>query len=453
MESGNSRPLRKLSGALMFALTFPGLAFAEAINTDQAVVESIAVRLLAEAEVKAATQAVKKELRKRPGIDSADGIATLEQAAKEFAFAGLLTAANSNPAHPRIVWFNIPEHVTGDMQVPGSRIGFDNTDRVYRVFPAAPEFSYELRGQVDPTRGSLTLLLEACEDKPPGWGYPLAFLYPEDIALNKDGSFLITIDSHPAAGRKNHLQLPAGTGHVMIRDTLTAWGLDMPATLTVTRTGGPERSVTTYTEMLAEAPDRIAEQNRHAMLWYESDTGFSGPANLERNTIPTVYVRPTAPGRSAWGMIGVGKYRVAADQALVFTLEAQSAEYVSVQITDPWMISIDFTNHTSTLNTTEVWMSPEDTISYVLSPTDPGVLNWLDTGGLNDGVMLLRWEQIGGKPQIANAVRSVKLVKLKDLAAHVPADMPRVGSAQRERIRAARKAGFAARSDVLIGPQ
>jgi len=423
------------------------------INTDQLSVEQLALRLWSEPQVTNALQQVKEELRKRPGLDSPDGVARLDQAAEEFAFAGLLTAANSDPAHPRIVWFNTPAHRTGDIQVPGSRIGFDNTDRVYRVFPATIEHSYELRGKLDPSQQKITLLLEACEDKPPGWGYPLAFLYPEDMEVNEDGSFVITIDGTAANGRKNHLQLPAGTGHVLIRDTISDWAEDTPALLKVKRTGGPTQPPRNYADMLAQAPEQIILQNQHGMLWYESDTGFSGPANLERNTIPTVYIRPTVPGRDAWGMIGVGKYSVADDEALVFTIEAQNAGYLSLQITDPWMISIDFVNHTSTLNNAEVWVAPDNTVTYVISPTDPGVLNWLDTGGLNDGVMLLRWEQIGGEPRTDSAIRSVELIKLDKLQAYIPSGMPTVDEKQRAAIRKARLTEFRAREAILLGPQ
>lgn len=423
------------------------------VNRDQAAVEALAIRLNAELTVENARKAIENALEQRPGYHSQDGVDSLPGAAAEFTFAALLRAANNDPARPKITWFNIPAHRTGVLDVPGSRIGFDNTDRVYRFFPATPSHSYEIHGSISTQTRPLTLLLEACQDKPPGWGYPLAFLFPKDIAIEDDGTFTITIDKTPANGRKNHLQLPEGTGHVLIRDTITEWSKDAPARLTVTRTTGPDSAPHTYETMLASAPTLIADQARYGLEWYESDTGFSGPANLAPNTIPSVYLRPTVPGQSAWGMIGVGKYALQDDEALVFTVEVQNANYVGLQITDPWMISIDFVHHTSTLNQTETYVAPDDTITFVLSPQDPGVLNWLDSGGLNNGVILLRWEQVRGKPDTATALQSVQVVKLQDIASALPVGMPQVNPDDRAAIAEARRTGFAARAAILLGPQ
>jgi hypothetical protein len=38
--------------------------------------------------------------------------------------------------------------------------------------------------------------------------------------------------------------------------------------------------------------------------------------------------------------------------------------------------------------------NPDGTYTLVLSPTDPGVANWIDTGGLNQGILPIRFQNM-----------------------------------------------------------
>lgn len=71
--------------------------------------------------------------------------------------------------------------------------------------------------------------------------------------------------------------------------------------------------------------------------------------------------------------------------------------------------------------------------------------NWLDTGGLNDGAVLVRWEGIEGKPAIEKAVQSARLVKLTELSAALPPNTPRVSVDERQRQLAARNTQYGQR--------
>ena len=71
---------------------------------------------------------------------------------------------------------------------------------------------------------------------------------------------------------------------------------------------------------------------------------WSKPANTL-----TPFVRPYD-----WGVpgnvIGMNRFSLDADEALVITLLPSSANYVGIQITDPWSRSVDYWNHTSSLS-------------------------------------------------------------------------------------------------------
>ena len=77
-----------------------------------------------------------------------------------------------------------------------------------------------------------------------------------------------------------------------------------------------------------------------------------------------------------------------------------------------------------------------------MSSEDPGVQNWIDTGGLRDGIVLVRWEVFTAAPQVDKAVREIRSLRVADVAAAVPARMPRVSPAERQQWLAARSAAY-----------
>ncbi len=85
--------------------------------------------------------------------------------------------------------------------------------------------------------------------------------------------------------------------------------------------------------------------------------------------------------------------------------------------------------------------------TYVLSAEAPGVYNWLDTNGLLDGVVTIRWEGLPPGADIHSAVKGVKLAPVASLAAALP-DATRVGPGERRRLLAQRQADFAHRTGV-----
>jgi hypothetical protein len=60
---------------------------------------------------------------------------------------------------------------------------------------------------------------------------------------NADGSFTITVDSTPADGRPNHLQLPSDATLIAARNTLSDWNTQVPMSLSIERVGGPPNNL------------------------------------------------------------------------------------------------------------------------------------------------------------------------------------------------------------------
>lgn len=419
-------------------------------TSDQLAVESLALKLIDMPEVQQAVADSRQEFLARPGAQSADGKALLENMVEENMWAGLTSAANMDRAHPKLFWWNNPaREYTNGISVPGCRLGFDNPDRVYRIFPVDPKHRYELHGQCRQESTKSSFLIEACEEAPPGWCHWYSYLQAGDVEYNADGSFVITFDNQPANGRKNHLQLEQ-LGRVQVRDTMNEWTDDVPMALSVKRVDDLDVKPASFDEVAARASKAVRDQTKYTLFWYDIENDFMvGPGPIADNSI-AVRVRPTPMGnQKTWGATGTGKYSIADDEAFVFTIDLQGANYLGIQVTGPWMLSIDFTKHASSLNNYQAYANTDGTITYVIAKRDPGIQNWLDTGGIGDGVFLVRWERME-ESDPDTAVTDAKVVKLKDLASVLPKGMPTVSPKEREQYIAERRASYEKRKGFLL---
>ncbi len=378
--------------------------------------------------------------------DGPDVMSTLDEAVDETVFAALLAIAGSDPMNPQLAMYESLPYRTNGQRIPGSRYGFDNGDRAFRHFFVNPAFRYEIHGRRPQGAGSLNIVLEACEDKPPGWGYPLSFLRLNQIDIDREGRFVITVDSTPTGDRRNHLWLPPGAAHVLIRDTYIDWNSQLPTELSVKRVSGPASApAMSFETMKTFAPYKVVEHALNTFKFWEW-----GVAPVQANTIPAPLIRPAPPGELPWGMTGVGRFRIADDEAFVFTLDAVSAEYLGAMVATPWLVGRDYATHTGTLNNAQAAKNPDGSISYVVAVHDPGVQNWLDTTGLREGFLLFRWELLQRTPDPKLAVRDVKVVKVKDVQSSLPYPAPKFSAEDRRKQIAERQAGYAQRMKVLL---
>jgi hypothetical protein len=86
--------------------------------------------------------------------------------------------------------------------------------------------------------------------------------------------------------------------------------------------------------------------------------------------------------------------------------------------------------------------NPGGTYTIVISPKDPGVENWVSTGGLNQGTISIRFQDLPAESATLPTVSSQKVL-LSELPSVLPPGTPTDFSpAEREAQIALRKAGF-----------
>lgn len=358
--------------------------------------------LLLEPEVESAKQKIIEMYSNSPSGSIADGEATLESAVDSLMYGALLASASKNLADAKIVWSETLAYDYAGVEVPDNRYAGETPDRIYRNVVLSSDYRYELHGKYD-AEINQDFSVEVIPG-PANWGLPpLAVLRAKNIILEADGSFKITLDADPAGDRVNHLQLTAKAKGLLIRDTVGDWALNKPVTISLVSLDADKGVDLTKQEIVDRAVGTLQDAVRVSLMFY------GGIWKRELNQL-TTYVRDLG-----WGIVGLNRFSIADDEALVVTIDSLGAEYFGIQVDDLWLRSVDYYQYASTMNLKQSRANPDGSYTYVISSKDPGHINWIDTGGLNDGYLVARWELF---PQITDgsgAVKSVQKVKLSEL--------------------------------------
>jgi hypothetical protein len=95
-----------------------------------------------------------------------------------------------------------------------------------------------------------------------------------------------------------------------------------------------------------------------------------------------------------------GRFVLGDGEALEVTVHEPERPFLYWGLTtaSPWMESYDYRYTTTALNDRSATRNDDGSWTLVISPTDPGRTNWLDTGGRREGYMLVRWVLADGPP-------------------------------------------------------
>ncbi|MCL2534241.1 MAG: hypothetical protein FWE39_08745 [Nocardiaceae bacterium] len=393
-----------------------------------------------------ATDVVQKQIREVQALYESDpqgatptGKATAAAAAASIGAAAAQYAVTEDPDRPDFMWVVTLQHEFAGLSMPNSGYGIENPDNVYRQTTVAGDARYEIRGRM-PEQAPAEVHFEL-RDSIPGTaaltaegGTQLGTLGGDAIATAPDGTFVVTVDADPANGRANHLQIPAdGTSLLLVRDLLNDWSSETPSRLEIVRVDGPPVASEPTVDQQAARTAELLTQIAPFWMEYFNQYYYKTPENQ---------IRPVRERPGGRGLSSGGRFVLADDEALVFTVDPVGAKSLGVQISDPWGVAYPYRDRTSSLNTTQAKPNADGTFTFVISRTDPGVYNWLDPNGNDSGMIALRWQSLTGKPDVGAALRNSAVVKIDDLAAILPDGTVLVDAAGRKAQQEQRAADF-----------
>jgi len=192
----------------------------------------------------------------------------------------------------------------------------------------------------------------------------------------------------------------------------------------------------------AASMERIGQIVNHQMrFWNEfyavvletyEDMNGDGRRFMPRNDLnaPNALGIATGGGQST-NVYSGGVFELEQDEALI--VEARipvEPAYIGFHLANLWGESADFANHQSSLNGFQAERDSDGTWRWVITHRDPRVPNWLDTTGLREGFLSMRFTYPEKKPDALPKL-SVKKIAFDAIREHLPKNVRSVSTEER----------------------
>lgn len=403
---------------------------------EQISAEKLAIQIVDSPQVRSAKESAKDNwlaVAYSLGGASSQSVRYLQEAIDESAFSTALAVSNINPQQPKVISILAAPHHWFGMNIPGSRQLFDNPDTTYRTIPVNSSNRYVITGKVNSLAPvDVNFSVYAANSS------TISNLTGDQIVASADGSFSITADFTASDGTPNHVQLTPQAASFFIRNTVSEWNVQQFETLAVQNTttlqSAPAPSLSQLIQAVASAVT-----NSSASFQVFNELAYAQPVN----TLPAPTFGGTA-GRLATQAATYSAFKISDDQALVLTVNTGGAKYFIAPVYDRWFITTDYIHHTQSLNNSQAVPNPDGTYTFVIAVKDPHVYNWVDTVGLNEGLINLRWQNFASSTS-ASPSATLELVNLSDLPAVLPPNTKYVSAAERAAQIEAREASYSSR--------
>lgn len=336
-----------------------------------------------------------------------------------------LLLAGRDPANPYLL--RIPDMLNAAGSEPRTRPLQINPDNVYGYTILDPDGTYVITGRVGEGT-DLNISLQAGLSTTNSLPATVANLNVKQLQINADGTYTVTISATPQEG--NWLPLTNGANSVIVRDSLSDWSAT-PGRVTIKRTDVPS-TPHVIPPALTSAETKSILDTIAASVQQDSIKGqqlvgqvFYLPANT---TTPIRESPGAVTGLTAQASVW-GNFKLQPGQALVLTVPTIEADYTGAELTDVFTQTLPWQSHQISLSNAQVIPDADGYTRYVISPTDPGVPNWLDSSGYDQGSIVLRWQNYPGA--LPTGTPTTQVVNVDDVRNYLPAATPVVTAAQR----------------------
>lgn len=226
----------------------------------------------------------------------------------------------------------------------------------------------------------------------------------DEFEIAESGEFEIILSPEEHEG--NWIPLVAGTQHLSMRETFTDLRNQTVGVFRIERLGrevpAPRLTPEEFSEKLATAAKFFLFTVQTSIdMW----TGFGARVNRIGGASGRHHVEANENELDTHcnaHMFYMGsRWRLEEDQALVVTIRPPDAPftYWGITLVNPWMESYDSRYAAPCTNHYKAKPSEDGTWRLVIAPEDPGVPNWVDSGGRLEGFAMLRWVTHGEVPE------------------------------------------------------
>ena len=297
----------------------------------------------------------------------------------------------SDPLHPQLF----------QAQSEYRKLLVDNPDTRYAFCAIDDSQSYRLTG----TRGAaayvgLTFGTPIGKGAVGGRTGTTVQAHLDQFDLGPDGEvdlLIVPEGQEPAEPPKNLISVPAGTGQLAVRETFLDRANDTPADLRIELVGHEPPPIIGAEELASKMEFAALFLQFVAAtavnMWHDTAGNVNqlgGTAGSEHVAAQDDEVRTHSNAEMTYHG---GRWVLGDDEALVITVHNPPTDFLYWGLTtaSAWMESLDYRYTTTNLNNHTALRAENGDWRLVISPRDPGVPNWIDTGGRLEGYMIVRW--------------------------------------------------------------
>lgn len=391
----------------------------------QIAAEKAVLRLLQDPDVTALMASLKEELGSWPRGREGDGAERIDNDVLQWSASLIMDEINYlQRANPDFVLGSdtSPRRWFGHSW-PGTGKAGDNPDAIYRSTVIDGSGRYEVIGQIDPAKPVIQLVFSVSagtmthpiEVKPEPGAKPnpdagimkiTGTLNESDLKIRPDGTFKIIVGGPNPNDGTPYMAAEPVPSSFGCRQILLDW-TTAPMRLSIRRLDAPEPKPL---DMAALKEAVLKDLPGFVRFWAKFPDVWLGGVATNKSA-------PPAAREGGWGFIGGVNFKLAADEAALVKIAPGKAKYMGFQLADPWMIGPDNGRRQCCLNLAQSTPDADGLYTYIISPVDPGVANWLDSCGMQEGLGLMRWQGFPeGAADDQGLFHEFKIIKLSDVA-------------------------------------
>ena len=301
-----------------------------------------------------------------------------------------------------------------------------NPDDIYLQSPVSPAYRYRVSG----TRGTVKMItfntqgpLAGMPDPPDMTGECYADLDDRHLQIEADGTFEILLSAERPEGHSgNWLQIKPDASTLMIRKRSYDWSGEIDPVLSIENLDPvPPKPRLSVDEILQRIRNMAGMPAKATQLFYWMQNQVREEAGIN-------VFKPAPIGGALSRQIYIpAVFEFEADEALIIETELPEVRpYWNFQLNDPYYNALEYVYRLSSTNGHFARVSSDGKFRAVISLEDPGVPNWLDPAGFQQGTIYGRWYDCDSCP-----TPTLKRVKFAELRNHLPADTPTVSPQER----------------------
>jgi hypothetical protein len=234
----------------------------------------------------------------------------------------------------------------------------------------------------------------------------------DELDVDANGDFEAILSAEPHEG--NWLRIDGDHPTLIVRHFFYDWATEVPSSLQIERVGAAVAPADRSVPLEVGVPRQLHALGDfvHDNLKFFLDFNAAPPVN---GFMPPI--DRSAMGAAAENRPVIGRWELEPDEALILEVVPPEGVYWSYSLGNQWWETIHYGRHQSSLNAHQAVVDGDGVLRVVISSQDPGAANWLDAAGHSNGSMILRCVRTDTAP-----VPTVRVVKVADVLAELPAD-------------------------------